>query len=79
MGTFKYLKRKNLYLYLVVINYEPEVKCNSYFIDKNTNEKVPEMVDFKWIEFDDYKKYFSVAMNSTFDEMLPKVKHYLEK
>ena len=77
LGTFKYLKKKNLYLYLVVLNYEPELKCNSYFLDKNVNENVPEMVDFKWIEFKDYKKYFSPAMNSVFGAIEPVIKTFI--
>jgi 8-oxo-dGTP pyrophosphatase MutT (NUDIX family) len=77
LGTFKYLVKKDLHLYLIVLNYEPELKCNSYFFDKSVNEDVPEMVDFKWIEFKDYKKYFSAAMNSVFGAIEPDIKTHI--
>lgn len=63
-----------MYLYLVFIDYEPDIKCKSTFIDKRKNIEVAEMVDFKWIEFDEYKKYFSNAMVSVFDKVVPIIK-----
>jgi len=73
LGTFKYLKDKNLHLYLVVINYEPELKCNSLFEDRKTKKQVPEMVGFKWIEFNEYHKYFSPSMSVVFDVIVPTI------
>lgn len=77
IGTFEYLKKKLLCLYLVFINYEPTLKCNSTFFATKANKEVPEMVDFKWIEFDDYKRYFSTAMASVFNDVVPIIKQRL--
>ena len=77
IGTFEYLKKKDLCLYLVFIDYEPTLKCNSTFLDTRTNKEVPEMVDFKWIEFDEYEKYFSRAMTLVFDNVVPIIKKKL--
>ena len=79
MGTYRYLKNKDLHLYLVVINYEPELKCNSTFTHKKSGEQVPEMIDFKWVGFDEYKKYFSIKLSAVFDEVIPLIKLQLDK
>lgn len=63
-----------MYLYLVFIDYEPDIKCESTFMDNRRKIEVPEMVDFKWIKFDEYKKYFSKAMVSVFDKIVPIIK-----
>ena len=74
LGQFSYLKNKNLYLYLVVVDTIPKLKCNSFFIDVKKNRRVPEMVKFKWIKFDDYKKYFSPSLSKVFDRIIPLIK-----
>jgi 8-oxo-dGTP pyrophosphatase MutT (NUDIX family) len=79
LGEFKYLKGKNLYLYLVVLNYNPtDIKCNSTYVDEKTNIEYFEMIDFRWIKFDDYPKYFSYSLRATFDVVIPKAKHFLK-
>jgi len=79
LGKFKYLRDKDLYLFLTVIGDTPEMKCNSFFLDKKKGIEVPEMVDFKWIEFDNYRKYFSKNLSSVFDEVIPLIKLHLNK
>ena len=79
LGKFKYLRDKDLYLFLTVIGDTPEMKCNSFFLDKKKGIEVPEMVDFKWIEFDNYRKYFSKNLSIVFDEVIPLIKLHLNK
>ncbi len=79
LGQFKYLRDKDLYLYLVVIDIPVDIKCNSFFVDERKGVEVPEMVDFKWIYLDDYKKYFSTSLSNVFDEVIPIVKLHLNK
>lgn len=79
LGQFKYLKSKDLYLYLVVIDFEVNTRCNSFFVDERKGIKVPEMVDFKWIKFDDYRQYFGTKMSNVFDKVIPTVKLYINK
>ena len=77
LGEFKYLKNKNLHLFLVVIDYEPELKCNSTFLVEKSNIIAHEMVAYRWVELDGYSNYISIALKSVIDSVIPKIKSIL--
>ena len=79
LGLLKYLKKKDLYLYLVVMDDIPKLKCNSFFIDENKQIEVPEMTDFKWIDFDDYEKYLGKGMILVFEGIITLIKTHTNK
>jgi len=67
LGLFPYLKKKDLYLFLVSIKSVPKLECNSFFEGKNGPQ--PEMVDFKWIDFDEHKKYINFSLQKVFNKI----------
>ena len=79
LGRFEYLRDKDLYLFLSVIDYEPELKCNSTFYDEQTELIAHEMVAFKWVDFNDYSLYVSKALKFVLDEAIPRVMDILSK
>lgn len=78
LGIFPYLKTKDLNLFLVKIDYKPELKCNSFFTDERTGKKNPEMIEFKWIGFDEYPNYFGHNLTSVFDAVIPIIKNFIK-
>lgn len=67
LGKFNYLKNKDLILFSVYLdnNVEYKIKCNCTYIASDGKVR-PEMVDFKWIELDEYKKYLSKGLENLF-------------
>lgn len=77
IGLVPYLKKKNLYLFLVEIETIPEIKCNSFYESNGGLE--PEMVDYKWIGIDEYDKYMSKGLKNAFDLIKERVINFIEK
>lgn len=77
LGLFSYLANKDLYLFAVIIEYVPVLQCNSFYEEHGKIH--PEMVDFKWIEFDEYAKYLNFKLIEVFDGVLPLIKSHIYK
>jgi 8-oxo-dGTP pyrophosphatase MutT (NUDIX family) len=76
VGLVPYIKKKNLYLFLVEMDEIPEVKCNTFYEIDGKLE--PEMVDYKWIEIDEYSKYVSKGLINVFDLIKERVINFIE-
>jgi len=62
LGTTSYTKKKIIHLFHIVLSKDPgELICNSFF--ERDGKQIPEMVDFKWIDFSDYPLYFSEKLS----------------
>ena len=78
VGLLPYLNDKDLYLFLVEIEHLPDnIKCNSFF--EKDGKLLPEMVDYKWIEIDEYKKYLCHHLVVLFDEIYEKIVDFTKK
>lgn len=77
IGLVPYLKKKNLYLFLVEIKTIPEIKCNSFY--KSNEGFKPEMIDYKWIDIDEYDKYLGRGLKNVFDLIKEHVINFIEK
>ena len=62
LGRVYYTKNKDLNLFVFKV-YEKytDLKCNSFFTDKKGKER-PEIVDFKWVKFENIKDYVTDNM-----------------
>jgi len=67
IGMTPYLNNKDLYLFLVELDSIPDIKCNSFY--EENNKMYPEMVDYKWIDFHEYDKYFGLGLKKVFKSL----------
>jgi len=68
-GKFPYKKKKDLFLFTIILDQEPkELKCNSFFT--KDGKEIPEMVDFKWIDIENRNQYFSENLNRSVNLVL---------
>lgn len=69
LGKISYGRKKKLHLFFIILSGEPEnLKCNSFF--ERDGGWIPEMVDYKWINPDDYPLYFSEKLTESVRRIL---------
>jgi 8-oxo-dGTP pyrophosphatase MutT (NUDIX family) len=58
IGQHPYLKTKDVYMFHMYLNTTPtKLVCSSFY--EENGKKYPEMVDFKWIEWEERDKFVS--------------------
>lgn len=75
LGLMPYLKNKKLYLYLVEIDSVPLLKCNSFYESNGGLE--PEMVDYKWIDLDEYPNYMNKGLIIALDLIKDRIINFI--
>jgi len=77
IGKQPYLKKKDIYLYVIILKNEPnDLKCNSFF--ERDGKQFPEMVDYKWINPQERGPYFSEKLNKSLNKVFEDKKCQLE-
>jgi 8-oxo-dGTP pyrophosphatase MutT (NUDIX family) len=63
LGQYPYLKNKDVHLFYIILSVIPsKLVCSSYY--EENGKKIPEMIDFKWIDWDERQKFLSKAIGN---------------
>lgn len=64
LPKYKYLKKNKTlvpYLFYCTFKSPPDLKCNSFFIDKKTGKEIPEMAEYAWVTLKEAKEILHEA------------------
>lgn len=75
-GKFDYLKgkfAKDLYLFELDVDELPNIdkmRCDSFYTDKRTGKRLPEVVGYRYILIDEISKYFTKSMTRVLQKVI---------